>query len=84
MPYGHPCEGYRRQRHTPEIRCSRWVMATVRIDTGSLERRLRVAPGKIKRVARNALNDTAKELRGQTHRSTGNPRAPSSCARTAC
>lgn len=41
-------------------------MATVRIDTGGLERRLRVAPGKIKRVTRNALNDTAKELKTKT------------------
>ncbi|UFM66784.1 hypothetical protein LOS78_12695 [Paracoccus sp. MA] len=41
-------------------------MATVRIDTGALERRLRVAPSKIKRVARNSLNDTAKELRAAT------------------
>lgn len=41
-------------------------MVAIRIDASALERRLRVAPGKIKRVARNALNDTAKELRMST------------------
>lgn len=41
-------------------------MVAIRIDASSLERRLRVAPGKIKRVARNALNDTAKELKTKT------------------
>jgi hypothetical protein len=41
-------------------------MVAIRIDASALERRLRVAPGKIKRVARNSLNDTAKELRQAT------------------
>lgn len=41
-------------------------MATIRIDTAALARRLRVAPGKIKRIARNALNDGARELRQAT------------------
>jgi hypothetical protein len=35
-------------------------MVAIRIDASALERRLRVAPGKVKRVARNALNDSAK------------------------
>lgn len=41
-------------------------MVAIRIDASALERRLRVAPGKVKRVARNALNDAAKELRSET------------------
>lgn len=41
-------------------------MVAIRIDASALERRLRVAPGKIKRIARNSLNDTAKELRAAT------------------
>lgn len=39
---------------------------SVRISTEGLERRLRVAPGKLKRVTRNALNDAARELRKET------------------
>ncbi len=41
-------------------------MTTVRIDTAALVRRMGVAPKKIQRVNRNALNDAARELRAAT------------------
>lgn len=54
--------------HVVPRRCRRSAVAgtSVTIDTRRFERRLSVAPDKIKRVVRNVLNDTARELRCNT------------------
>lgn len=38
----------------------------MRVSTGGLEKRLGIAPRRLRRALRNAINDTARDLRGQT------------------